>query len=409
MKLLMISDYFPPEIGSASFLFYELGKELVKKGDKVAVVTGFPRYNIDREKREKKYKGKFIHREIVGGINVYRIRTFSLPRKINILRGIDQFLTAFLYFWRALFIDFDCVLIYSPPLTLGLTGFFLRILKRKKTVLNIQDLFPQSVIDLGALKNKYLIKFFERLEKFVYLKNTYITVHSKGNEEHVLKVCQGGGRVAIIQNWVNTVEISPGPKDNPFSRQYNLIDKFVVSFAGVLGESQDLDIILDSAKLLHDYKKIIFIIVGDGRKKQEIEIRKKEENIDNLLIIPMQPKDKYPLVLHSSDVGLVTLRSEVKSPVVPSKTLSIMAAGLPIIASMRLDGDTPEIIAKSKAGYCFEAGDTRGFTEGVLKIYQDNELRKELGQSARRFIEDNYSLNICSNMYRKIFNKLMKN
>lgn len=404
MKLLMISDYFPPEIGSASFLFYELAKKLIAQGDQVSIITGFPRYNIDKKTLEPRYRKGFMLNEKVDGINVFRVRTIAFPRKINILRGIDQFTTAFIYFFRALFVKrYDYVLIYSPPLPLGLTGYLLKIIKRKKVILNVQDLFPQSAIDLGAMRNKLLVNFFTTLEKFIYLKNDYITVHSPGNMEHVLNVTAGKIHAAVVPNWVNTKEIMPGDKNNEFSREYSLEDKFVISFAGVLGESQDFDIILKAAKALRSNKDIVFVIVGDGRKKLYLEKMKYEENIDNLIIAPMQIKEKYPLVLHSSNIGLVTLRKEVSTPVVPSKILSIMSAGIPIVASLHLWSDAAKIITNSHAGICVEAGDANGFVNAIDRIHKDWELKNMLGNNGRKHVERNYSLDICSDRYEKIF------
>lgn len=399
----MISDYFPPEVGSASFLFYELAKDLTKKGDRVKVLTGFPRYHINNKETDTGYKGNFLLTEKIDGIDIFRIRTFNLPRRINILRGLDQFLTAFLYFVRALFLKgYDCILIYSPPLPLGLTSYFLKVIRGKKTILNVQDLFPKSAIDLGVLKNKYLIKFFNSLERFTYLKNDYIAVHSRGNMEHVSRMTEGRARTVVIPNWVNTDEIYPGPKENEFSRKYNLADKFIVSFAGILGESQDLDIVLDAAKSLNSHKDIIFIIVGDGRKKKEIEKRKRDENIDNLLLIPIQPKEKYPFILHSSDIGLVTLIKEVKSPVVPSKILNIMASGIPVVASLSLEGDASRIIRESESGFCVKPGDLDNFIKAIVKIYESDSLKRRLGENGRRFVENNCSLEICSAKFEKI-------
>ncbi|MBL7070870.1 MAG: glycosyltransferase family 4 protein [Candidatus Omnitrophica bacterium] len=407
MKILMISDYFPPEIGSASFLFYELAKVLIAKGDKIKVLTGFPRYNIDQDSLDERYRRRLFLNEKIDGIDVYRVRTFNLRRSVNMLRGIDQFLTAILYYLRALTLGgFDHVLIYSPPLPLGLTGYLLKVTRGKKTILNVQDLFPKSAIDLGTLKNKYMIKALRGLEKFLYLKSDYVTVHSKGNKKYVSGVTNGKARVAVVFNWVNTDEVCPGPKENDFSKKYDLAGKFVVSFAGVLGYSQDTDIIVNAAKSLKPYKDIVFLIVGDGRKKELIEKTKRDENIDNLILVPMQPKERYPFILHASDIGLVTLTSDVKSPVVPSKILNIMSSGKPVVASIPLDGDAPEIIKESGSGLCVEAGDLDGFVRSILEIYENESMAKSFGENGRRFIENKYSLKICSDRQREIFSSI---
>jgi len=403
MKILFLTDYFPPEIGSASHLFYELSISLIARGQEVLVLTGFPRYNINSSELPERYKNNFILNEEIDAIRVCRIRTFALPRKINLLRGLDQFLSAFLYFLRALTIkNYDCLIVYSPPLSLGLIAYFLKLIKGKKTIINIQDLFPKSAIDLGALRNKPLIKFFNKLERLVYLKNDYIIVHSEGNKKYVESVAGNKARAVAIPNGVNTSKIKPGPKNNDFSLKYNLSAKFVVSFAGVLGESQDLEIICDVAMDLASYKDMVFVIVGDGRKKKIVEERKTREFIDNLILIPLQLMSGYPLVLHSSDIGLVTLKKDVRSPVVPSKIFTIMAAGIPIVAALPCESDGYSVIKESGGGFCVSAGDEQGFKEAILKIYKDSLLKKELGENGRRFVERNYSLETCVDKYQEI-------
>jgi len=410
MKILLITDYFPPEIGSASHLFYELGKELVKFGDKVSVITGFPRYNINKKDIPEKYRNKFLMKEEKDGIEVYRIKRLNLSRENNVLRGIEQFITAAIYFFRGLIgIDYDYILVYSPPLPLGLTAYFLKLFKGKKIVFNVQDLFPQSAIDLGALRNEFLIKVLEGIEKFIYKKSDYITVHSEGNLRHVsfkLNNNKSINTIKVMTNWVNTDEIKPGDKVNFFSKKYELEDKFVVSFAGVLGHSQDLDVIIDAAEILKDYKDIIFLIVGDGVVKKKIEKRIVELGLDNVKMLPMQPKEVYPYILHSSDIGLVTLKSNVKTPVVPSKLLSIMAAGIPVLAALPLDGDAPKIIKESKCGICISPENPQLFAQELIKMYEDEQLRKEMGNRGREYVVGHYSLESCAKRYRDIFKQI---
>ena len=374
MKILMVNDYFPPEIGSASHLFYELAKEFVKQGDEVSVITGFPRYNIQKQNLPEKYKSKLVLNEKIEGINVFRIKTLSLPRQILILRGLNHFLSAFVYFLRGLAgIQYDYILVYSPPLPLGLTAYFLKVLKGKKVIFNVQDLFPQEAIDMGMMTNKLMTGFFYALERFVYNKSDLVTVHSDGNKKYIEKVIQDGDKVRVIHNWVNTEELSPGIKNNEFSSLYKIDSKFVVSFAGILGHLQDFEVILQAAKNLEKYNDIEFIIVGDGVAKGSIEENIRKKNIRNVRLIPMQPKDKYPQVLHSSDVGLVTLVKDLKTPVIPSKILSIMSSAKPVLATMLLSGDAPKIIKESKGGFFYDAGDAKGLTEGILFFYNTHD------------------------------------
>lgn len=248
MNILILTKYFPPEIGAASHLFYELSESLVQRGHEVTVVTGFPTYNVEREELDDKYQSGLTLTEEMEGITVKRLKEPPVPTDIPVLRGLDHFFIAINTFLKGVFTgEQNVIFLYSPPLTLGLSAYLLGKIKRAPFVVNVQDLFPQNAIDLGVLNNQILISFFEWMERFVYRKAGAITVHSSGNKEHIVEQGEEPGKVKVISNWVDTEFIQPEPKQNGFREEHDLSGKFVVSFAGTMGYSQDIDIILGAA------------------------------------------------------------------------------------------------------------------------------------------------------------------
>lgn len=405
-KILLISAYFPPDTGSASHLFYELGCELIKRGYKVNVITSFPSYYPTGDLR--KYKGKIFMKEEMEGMEILRIKVPQFPRHIPFARALWQFSLTFLFIFPGLKINnIDIILVYSPPLTLGITAWILSRLKNAKFILNVQDLFPQSIIDLGILRNKLLIKFFETMEKFVYKRADFVTVHSEGNKEHVIKKGKDHSRVFVIPNWIDIEFLKPGSKSNEFSKKYNLDGKFIVSFAGILGYSQDIDIILEAAKKLEEYEDVIFIIVGDGVEKTRLVKKAEVMKLKNVRFLSMQPRDIYPQVIQSSDISLATLHSFVKTPVVPSKILSIMAIGKPVIAAMDLNGDAPKLINEAKCGFAIPPEDSELLAKEILELYNDEKLKEVLGKNGRKYAEDNLCLGVCVNKYEKLFKQAL--
>ena len=411
MNILLINNYFPPEIGAASHLYYYLAKELLKRGHEVYYLTGIPRYNIDKEtyKEYKKRKKVFIDNE--EGIKVIRVKLPYIERHKFIRRGIEHFEIAYkmFHYTKSIFKDLriDISLVYSPPLTLYWTANKLKEKDNIPFILNVQDLFPQAFIDSKAINNSLLIKFFQKMESKAYFYADLITVHSQRNKKIVEKVCGDSTKVVVLENWIDENEVTPGPKENEFSKRLKVFDKFVVSFAGNLGTSQDIRVILDSAQLLSDYQDIIFLIVGDGVKKEtSVEIAK-NRNLKNVIFLPMQTKSVYPKILHSSDISLATLEKEVKTPVVPSKILSIMSAGKPVLATMNLDGDAPELIKKAECGYVFEAGDSKSLANAILRLYQNENLRKKLGENGRKYIEEHLSVKTAAEKYEKLFTEVI--
>jgi len=406
MKILLLTAYFPPDTGSASHLFYELGKAFLKRGHEVSAITSvpgyFPRGDVGR------YRRKMLVKETYDGIHLIRLSLPKLPRQVPFARAIWQFSLPIILAIPLLFTKKpDVMLVYSPPLPLSLTGWLVSSLRKIPFILNVQDLFPQSVIDLGLLKNPLFIKPAEAMEKFIYRRASLITVHSPSNKNHVVMKGVDPDKVSVIYNWVDTEFINPGPKENSLKDHYGLNNKFVVSFAGILGYSQDVDVILRSAKRLETFDDIQFLIVGDGVYKPRILKRAKEMDLKNVIFSPMQPRQTYPQVLHASDVSLSTLYSFIRTPVVPSKILSIMASGKPVIASMDLSGDAPKIINDAKCGFALAPEDPEGLSETILKLYNDPNLCEECGRNGREYVEQHFSLGKAVEEYEKLFSKLV--
>lgn len=409
MKILIIVHSFPPEIRSASHLFFDLAESLTRKGHKVTVITRLPKYNVSE--LEDKYRKRILLKEKQEEIDVLRIVSPSFPRNLPWVRAIEQFLLAFLFLIGGIFLKKrDVTLVYSPPLPLGLTAYFLKLFKKTPFIFNVQDIYPQAAIDLGLLRNHFLIKISKSLEEFIYKKASFITVHSQGNLEHLLLDNPAlSGKIRVIPNWVDTNLIKPGRKINQFRKDYNFKNNFLISFAGVMGFAQDLEVVIEAAKSLKDYKDIKFVLVGDGPAKKKLQELARSLELENIKFLPMQPREVYLQILSASDICLVTLKKEVKTPVVPGKIMSIMAAARPIIASLPLRGDAAKLIKEAQAGLLAEPGNPESLAKAVLELYRDKEKRKKFGDNARRYAEKNLSREVCVQKYEDLFLQIGKN
>ncbi len=410
MNIMMVALNFPPEINSASHLIFDLGSEFVRRGHGVTVVTGYPSYSFDPATLPEKYKSGLWMRESTGGIEVVRSRTLHMPRHIPVLRGIDQLAMAFGFSLAALLLPRkrpDVVLVYSPPMFLGLSGWVMRMFRGAKVVLNVQDLFPQNAIDLGVLKSSTLIGIFRRIESFLYKKLDAVAVHSGGNRDHVVRCGGQPNRTFVILNPVDTKNIVPGSRSSDFRKQHGIADEqSIVSFAGVLGYAQDLDTVIEAASAMKATDHVLFYIVGDGVEKPRL--LEKAEGAKNIRFLPMLERDQYLGLLHASDVCLVTLRKEMKTPVVPGKIMSIMAAGRPLVASLPLDGDAPGIIADARCGTCVEAGQPARLAEAITAILADPALAQEYSKNGRAYVEANCSVEGCASAYERTFNEVIR-
>lgn len=405
MKILCMAYYFPPEIGSGPHLPYELCESLAGRGHDVTVVTGFPRYHV--EVMPPKYRRHLFFEEEMGGVKVYRVNVPNTCTKQRYLRGATQQVIPWLYASRAMCLDRpDVVFTITPPLGMGQAA---RLVARRfgaPCVVNVQDLFPQNAVDLGMLRNRALIRCFERIERKIYRKSDAITVMSDGNRDFVLAKGGDSDRVQTIPNWVDTDLIQPGARMNEFRKAHGLGDEFIVLFAGTMGWSQGLDVVVDAAQLLADRSDIRFLLVGDGVEKERI--RERARNLPNIRFLPIQSKAVYPDVLAAGDAALVTLRPEVGTPTVPSKISTIMSAGRPIVASIPLSGDVPKLIGKADCGLVVPPADARALADAVFTLKNDPAKTRQLGINGRRYAEENLSRTECSRKYEELFRRLIE-
>jgi colanic acid biosynthesis glycosyl transferase WcaI len=395
MKILLISPYFPPEVGSAAHLYGDLARALKVRGHQVAVLTGLARYHVVGRSRQQRRRP--VVYESYHGLAVYRAFNLDIPWDVPLLRGVDQFLSAVASGLVGLLLPaFDIALVYSPPLPLALAAWGLCRFRRRPLVVNLQDLFPQSAIDLGMVRNPWLVRLFTGLESFLYHRADRLMVHSEGNRRYLAQRGARPERIAVIPNWVDTEAIKPAPRQNPLRRRLGLNQHFIVSFAGIMGYSQGLETVLESARLLKDRKDILFLLVGDGVEKPRLQGLAKDQGLDQVQFLPMQAKEEYPQVLAASDLCLVTLRQEVRTPVVPSKILSIMAAGRPVLASLPLTGDAPGLIAAAECGLCLPPGEPAALARAILACYRDADLREKMGRHGRAYARRHLSLKACA-------------
>jgi glycosyltransferase involved in cell wall biosynthesis len=405
VHILFITNYYPPEIAAAANLYEQLGYEFVRRGHEITVLTGMPRYNVSREIYNQYKASGAIEKN--GNIKAIRARVPYVARGRTLRRGFEQFEIAgsFSRAGKRIQEKVDVALVCSPPLTLYRTAHKLSEKHSFPEVLGIQDVFPQNAIDLGIMRNKYLIKFFERMERKAYNLVDAITVQSEGHLRFVEPKVNDKSKIHILQNWIDTNQIMPGSKKNAFSEKYKLEESFVVSYAGTMGHSQDMDVIVSAANLMKK-EKIRFIIAGSGVQETQVRHKVNELNLKNLTLLPMLSYEEYKQLLDTSDISLVTLKTGVETPTVPSKIISIMASGKPVIASMNPEGDAPKLIVEADCGFVV-GGNAQDLADRIMDLFRNKEMRERLGINGRRYIEQELSVQIAADKLEKIFDSIM--
>jgi len=408
MRLLVITVAYPPEIRSASHLMHEFVEELKKRGHEITVITTFPQDDLMKKGLNKNYKTLSDEE----GVEVIRVKTLPLYKINYLIRGVIQLVLPLIFYQAARkFISKkpDAIIVYSPPLTLGLAAVWLSKRYSAKTILNIHDIFPQNAIDLGILKNKLLIKFFEYIEKWLYKKVDLVTVHSPGNKQFLIENKQlPPEKIEVVHNWVDYDFFSNAVRGYKFRKKYDIDSKLVILFAGILGPAQGLDVIIDIAKKIEKKSMAHFLFVGDGTEKKKLEDIAINFKLSNVSFYPFVSKEEYSSLLKDVDVGLVALNADNKTPVVPGKLLGYMASELPVLAVLNKESDCHQIIKQSECGFSFQAQNQEEIINAILKLEKDEGLRKNMGKKGAVFVRENFSQEGAVDQYEEIF-ELIKN
>jgi len=401
MNIVILVVSYPPIIDSAARLYSELSESLGEMGHRVTVISEHPAEDSPVDKSHEYYGNRFSRIDL-NGVNVLRVSPLSVLSKIPGGKPIRFLLSCILFTFRGIFTSSpDVILVYSPPLFMGIAGYILSKAKKSRFVFNMQDIHPKVLFDSGAVRNQLIKRILSRMEDICYRKAYSFIVYSPGNRGYLLK--RGVDReVFIIPNWVDTTAI--GASDNRYSfRNEKLIgDKFVVSYAGTMQQAQGLEVVVETAHTLKEYNDIIFLLAGEGSSKSVLKSSISNRKVTNVLLLPVMPKDRYIQFLYASDVCLIALSSDIPLQTVPGKLADIMACGRPVIAVVNQQGDAASIIREAGCGFSVNPGDTEALSQAVLRLRNDKGLRKQMGDKARLFAEQNFSRAVCTKRYEEV-------
>jgi colanic acid biosynthesis glycosyl transferase WcaI len=403
MRILIYSyNYHPEPIGIAP-LMTELAEGLVTRGHEVRVVTGMPNY--PQRQVYPEYQGKLYCTEERNGVIIQRCCVWTRPQpglfNRMLLDGsfVVSSLIQALRGWRP-----DAILLTVPPLPVSVPAALLGWLYSCPVVLNLQDILPDAAVHVGLLTNKQAIRVFEALEKFAYRTAHTISVITDGFTDNLLAKGVPAKKIRCIPNWVDVKFIRPLPKiDNAFRRSHNLKDKFIVMYSGNIALTQGLKTLIRAAAYLSHIPEIVFVIVGEPQALAVLEETCIEYQLDNVRLLPFQPREQLPEMLAAADVGVVMQKNNVISFNMPSKIQVLLASGRPIVASVPSSGTAAKSITQSGGGIVVEPEEPNKLAEAILHL-QKNPVRAEaLGLQGRRYAVLNYSFEQALSRYEELF------
>ena len=404
MRIVVLCPHFAPDVAPTGEVMTRLVEELAARGHHVEVVTALPWYRDHAV--EPAWRGHLLRRETTAWGRVTRIHPFASRDKRNLIARAAGFVafTAVATVVAAMGRRADVVMAMSPPLTLGPAGWLAGTLRRAPLVFNIQDVYPDVAVDVGALTDARVIRLARWLERFTYRRAAVVTVLSDDLADNVADRAGGRDRVAVIPNFVDAAAIRPGPRTNGYRAEYGLGDRTVVMYAGNIGYSQPLGMVVEAARRLAGRDDLVFVVNGGGSGLEALE--QAAAGLPNVVFAPLQPRERLPEVLAAADIHLVVLRSGVARSSVPSKTYSILAAGRPVLASIDAGSQVARMIEGAGAGLTVPPGDVDGFAHGVETLADDPEERAAMGARARRFVEECHSPAAVAEMYEDLFRRV---
>jgi glycosyltransferase involved in cell wall biosynthesis len=300
----------------------------------------------------------------------------------------------------------DVLISTSPQFFNGLAGYFVSRMKRIPWVLEIRDLWPESILAVGAIQNKWIIRLLEALEAFAYRKADRIVPVTDSFRGHIERRLIDPRKIEVIKNGVDLTVFKVGPKENPVARDLRLEKKFVAAYVGTHGMAHGLDVVLDAAKRLEGRQDIVFLLVGDGAEKARLVRKKEEMGLRNVVMLDQQPKEKMPLLWAACDVSLVLLRKhDLFKTVIPSKIFESMAMERPIVLGVL--GESAEIVKDADAGVCVEPENSDELANVVIRLCDERERTKEMGMNGRKYVEQKFDRSVLARRFEELLAELV--
>jgi len=382
MHLLIVHQNFVDHQHPGGTRHLELAKHLVRHGHQCTIVAGSVDFLTGRPLSRETFE--------IDGVKIRRAYAFPTLHHSYLGRVLSYLCFMLTSIWESLRAGkIDVVLGTSPPIFQLPSAWLVAVIRKRPFLLEVRDLWPAFAIEAGVVKNRFLIWMAEHVEQFFYRRADWVVANSPGFREHLLERGVATNRLTIIPNGVETAMFDPNLDGRAFREELGLADHFVVTYAGALGRSNDLDTIVNAAKLLRDHTDIKILLVGGGKERPQLEKQLQEHQLENVVLGGYFPKARMAEVLAGSHVCLATLLNlEMYRTTYPNKVFDYMAAARPTVIA--IDGVIREVIETAEAGTFVTPGDARALADAILRYHGDPDLARQHGQAGRAYAERHF-------------------
>jgi glycosyltransferase involved in cell wall biosynthesis len=396
MRILFFSHYFPPEVNAPASRTFEHCRLWAQAGHEVTVVTCAP--NHPRGEIYPGYKNKIFQIETLDGVRVVRVWTLLAANQGFLLRVLNYL--SYLIFAVVAAVRLarpDVVVSTSPQLFCGLTGLLAKLMHGAPWVLEIRDLWPKSIVTVGAMRKGLAVQFLEWLEKLAYRRADRIVSVTDSFVAHI--AARGGaGKIDVIKNGADLSFFKPTAGGEEFKKAIGFEGRFVAAYVGTHGMAHALDTVLDAARLLSDDPRIGFLLVGDGAERARLVARAETMKLDNLRIVGQLPKAEMPRVWAATDISLILLKKDdLFKTVLPSKMFEAMAMERPIV--LGVEGEARELLEEAGAGMAIAPESAEELAAAVVKLGGDPELDARLARQGGCYVRENYDRSQLARIY----------
>ncbi len=402
MHILFLTDNFPPEVNAPASRTYEHCREWVREGNRVTVVTTAP--NFPSGKVFKGYRNKPWQQEWMDGIRVTRVWTYIAPNQGFVPRILDYSSFVFSSFLGSQFVrDADLVIGTSPQFFTVWAAYLVSCTHGLPFVFELRDLWPDSIVTVGAMRPGPATRLLEKVELFLYRKASLVVALTPAFKKNLIERGISAEKIKVIPNGVRLDFFVPGPKPVALEEAMGARGKVVVSYIGTVGMAHAVHRILEVCEFLKHEEKVLFMIVGGGAEWERIKEMAEARGLRNLRMVKTVPKDEVLNYYRMTDIFLVTLRdTPLFRTVIPSKIFEAMAMGLPIVCAV--DGQCREIVVEeARAGLWVQPEDVEEMAQAVMRLVNSPGLRSSMGENGRQYVAGNYDRELLA---RKFLNAL---
>lgn len=411
MKILYVSQYFPPEMGAPAARATELTRHWANAGHDVTVLTGFPNHPTGVVPLE--YRSKFrrlVSRERIAGVNVVRTWLLPFPNRKALERMLNYSSFCASAASTGLFLSRpDVVIASSPQLLVGLSGWWLARWKRVPFVFEVRDLWPESLAAVGmGNANSPLHRALAKVAGFLYRRSDRVVVVTPAFEDYLVERWRvPRGKITVIENGVETGLFVPQPALG-LRKELGAENKFLVSYIGTMGMAHGLETVITAAAHMQESNpEIVFLLLGEGAEKERIIALARDRGLNNLRFVDQQPREKIPAYISASDVCLVLLKkTELFKTVIPTKMLEFMACARPVI--LGVDGQARSILEEARAGIAIEPENSDALANAICYLAANRDRARALGHNGREYIVRKFSRRQTAEKYISVLERLLK-